>query len=142
MTDQEIQKKYTGFLSYSHADRKFARRLHRYLEGFKVPRKLVGKDSPRGAIPDRLGAFFMDREELPSAPDLSSAISGALEASEYLIVLCSPQSASSRYVNEEVLQFKRMGRSDHILCIVVEEVLLLEPTSVLVLLRSSFALYK
>lgn len=114
--------KYKAFLSYSHADRQFAKKLHRYLEGFKVPTSLVGTQSTHGTLPEKLGSFFMDREELSSAPDLSNAISFALADSEFLIVLCSPQSMNSRYVNQEVLEFKRLGREDRILCLIVEDV--------------------
>ena len=114
--------RYRGFLSYSHADRKFARKLHHYLENFKVPINLVGTPSSHGVVPEKLGTFFMDREELPSAPDLSTAIGQAITGSDFLIVLCSPYSALSEYVNQEVLEFKRMGRGDHILCIITEDV--------------------
>ena len=114
--------RYRGFLSYSHADRKFARKLHHYLENFKVPINLVGTPSSHGVVPEKLGTFFMDREELPSAPDLSTAIGQAITGSDFLIVLCSPYSALSEYVNQEVLEFKRMGRADHILCIITEDV--------------------
>ena len=110
---------YKAFLSYSHADSDFARKLHRYLEGFRVPKSLVGASSELGIIPAKLGSFFMDREELASAPDLSEAVNKALAASEFLIVICSPQSARSHWVSEEILTFKRLGKADRILCILI-----------------------
>jgi tetratricopeptide (TPR) repeat protein len=58
-------------------------------------------------------------DELPTASDLGMEINDALKSSEHLIVVCSPESARSRWVNEEVLTFKRMGRASRILCIIV-----------------------
>ena len=121
-SNSDSKPRYRGFLSYSHADRKFARKLHHYLENFKVPTNLVGTPSSYGLVAEKLGTFFMDREELPSAPDLSNAIGKAIGDSDFLIVLCSPYSALSEYVNQEVLEFKRLGRADHILCIITEDV--------------------
>ncbi len=37
----------------------------------------------------------------------------------YLIVLCSPNAAQSRWVNEEVRYFKSLGREDRILAIIL-----------------------
>ena len=57
---------------------------------------------------------FRDREELPGSSDLGDNISSALEGSRYLIVVCSPNAAVSRWVNEEIKTFKAMGREDRI----------------------------
>ncbi len=35
------------------------------------------------------------------------------------IVICSPQAAKSKWVNEEILAFKRLGREDRIFCLIV-----------------------
>ena len=113
------QAKYKAFLSYSHADAKQARSLHRFIETFKIPKRLVGRETECGAIPRRLRPVFKDREELPSSSDLGSVIDDALKSSEFLIVLCSPESARSHWVNEEVLSFKRMGSGSQILCIII-----------------------
>jgi len=50
---------------------------------------------------------------------LSKRISSALEDSDSLIVIASPASAKSVYVNEEVLAFKRIGRSEDIHCLII-----------------------
>ena len=57
--------KYWAFISYSHMDRKWGDWLHKALETYRVPRRLVGKESREGKIPDRLFPMFRDREELP-----------------------------------------------------------------------------
>jgi len=112
--------RYLAFLSYSHRDRAQADWLHRALESYRVPRRLVGRPGRDGPLPKRLFPVFRDREELPSSADLSANIGEALRASRTLIVLCSPSAAASRWVDEEVLAFKRLGRSDRILAVIVD----------------------
>jgi len=97
--------KYRAFLSYSHADTRWARWLHRRLEGFRL-RELAGRQGLRGAVPPGLAPIFRDREEFTAGHSLSDQTLSALDASEALIVLCSPAAAVSRYVNEEIRLFK------------------------------------
>jgi eukaryotic-like serine/threonine-protein kinase len=112
--------RYRAFLSYSHADARWARWLLRRLESYRVPRGLVGAPGRNGPIPARLGSFFRDRDELPSAGDLSSAIKAALDESAAMVVLCSPAAAKSRWVNAEIAAFRSTDRGDQILCFVVD----------------------
>jgi len=102
----EVQ--YRAFISYSHADKACAEWLHRALESYRIPSKLVGDETPLGVVPARLGRVFKDRDELPAAGNLSTELQAALKASMFLIVIASPSAAKSRWVNEEVLQFKMM----------------------------------
>lgn len=121
MTPSADQPKYWAFISYSHADSKWGKWLHKQLETFPVPRALVGKKTERGYdVPKRLMPIFRDREELPGSATLKDNIQEALEQSRYLVVICSPRSAASIWVNEEVLTFKAMGRSDRVLCLIVD----------------------
>lgn len=112
--------KYFAFISYSHADERLSRWLHKALETYRVPKRLVGRVTPHGSVPDRLTPIFRDRDELTGAADLSSTVTVALEASRHLIVICSPAAARSRWVNEEVRTFKRMGRGDRILTLIID----------------------
>jgi tetratricopeptide (TPR) repeat protein len=112
--------RYVAFISYSHADSAVAKRLHRWLEGYSLPKRLVGRESVVGAVPSRLRPIFRDREELPTSADLGEQINKALRESATLIVICSPRAAASRWVNEEILSFKRLGRSGRILCLIVD----------------------
>jgi hypothetical protein len=111
--------KYWAFMSYSHLDAKWASWLHRELESYRPPKKLVGMTTVRGTVPKRLTPVFRDREELASAVDLGTVINEALEKSACQIIICSPQSAKSRWVNEEILAFKRLGREDRIFCLII-----------------------
>jgi hypothetical protein len=112
--------RYRAFLSYSHVDAQWARWLLRKLESYRVPERLVGTPGRDGPIPARLGAMFRDRDELPTAGDLSSTIREAIESSGALIVLCSPAAAQSRWVDAEVQAFLASGRGDQVLCCVVD----------------------
>ena len=109
---------YCAFISYSHLDRNIADRLHRSLENYVVPPELVGRNTVKGRIPRRLGAVFMDQVELAAGP-LSTQIRIALQEAEHLIVICSPNSRHSSYVAQEIEEFKRLGRADRILALVV-----------------------
>jgi tetratricopeptide (TPR) repeat protein len=113
--------KYYAFISYSHQDKKWGDWLHKALETYRVPKRLVGQASRGGeTVPGRIMPVFRDREELPTATNLGEAINEALIQSRYLVVVCSPRSAKSRWVNEEILSYKRMGRSDRILAVIVD----------------------
>jgi tetratricopeptide (TPR) repeat protein len=100
--------RYAAFISYSHKDTKAARWLHRRIEGYRIPRRLVGTEGERGPIPARLTPVFRDREELPAAGDLSQKVWAALGASENLIVICSPYSAASPWVAKEIAAFREL----------------------------------
>jgi len=114
------QPRYQAFISYSHRDAGWAAWLHRALETYRVPKLLVGSAGAHGSVPARLAPIFRDREELASASDLGREISASLADSANLIVICSPHAAASRWVNEEVLAFKRLGRAHRIFCLIVD----------------------
>ncbi|HLL74619.1 MAG TPA: toll/interleukin-1 receptor domain-containing protein [Pyrinomonadaceae bacterium] len=119
-TDGLGEFKYWAFISYSHRDEEWAQWLHKELETYRVPRRLVGRQTPLGPVPRRLFPVFRDREELPGSADLGGNISGALTRSRTLVVVCSPRSAISRWVNEEIKSFKALGRDDRVLCLIVD----------------------
>jgi MTH538 TIR-like domain (DUF1863) len=112
--------RYVGFLSYSHADEAIGDWLHRRLEAYAVPAALVGRAGPDGPIGKRLGRVFRDRADLSTSDDLGREIRRALEAAGALIVLCSPRSARSPYVHEEIRYFKELGKSQRILAAIVD----------------------
>jgi hypothetical protein len=119
-TDAPGEFMYVAFISYSHRDEEWAQWLHEELETYRVPRRLVGRQTPLGPVPSRLFPVFRDREEFASSADLGGDISDALARSRTLVVVCSPRSAASRWVNEEIKTFKALGREDRVLCLVVE----------------------
>src|SRR6478736_8731292 len=111
--------RYFAFISYSHQDETWAQWLHKTLETWRVPKRLVGQTTAAGTIPPRLIPIFRDRDELASSTDLGRTVNAAMAQSKNLIVICSPASAKSRWVNEEVLAFKRLGHAERIFCLIV-----------------------
>ena len=111
---------YQAFLSYSHADSDQADWLHKAIETFRVPPRMVGQLTANGVIPKRLSPIFRDRHELAASSDLGQTIREALSHSRFLIVLCSPSSARSNWVNEEIIAFKRAHGEDQVLAAIVE----------------------
>jgi MTH538 TIR-like domain (DUF1863) len=85
------------------------------LETYRVPKRLVAS-----GIPGRVGRVFRDEEELSASADLSHRIDEALAAAKFLIVVCSPRTQESRWVNEEVKRFQAQGRADRLLALLIE----------------------
>jgi tetratricopeptide (TPR) repeat protein len=112
--------RYRAFLSYSHRDAKWGSWLHKALESYRPPKQLVGTVTARGPVPKRLSPVFRDREELATATDLGSLLREALRLSACQVVICSPSAARSKWVNEEILAFKRLGREDRVFCLIVD----------------------
>ncbi|HEX4872158.1 MAG TPA: TIR domain-containing protein [Nevskiaceae bacterium] len=113
--------RYWAFISYSHADEAVCRWLHRRLEHYRIPTRLVGRASAQGfVIPRRLFPVFRDRDELAGAAELGRNLETALEQSLTQIVICSPQAARSDWVNEEIRFFKRQGRAHRVLALIVD----------------------
>jgi hypothetical protein len=99
--------RYSAFISYSHRDAAFARRLHRRLESYRLPRRLraPGESAPGSR---RLRPLFRDLDEMTAAADLTSAVRAAIAQSACLIVICSPSAAASPWVGREVELFRAL----------------------------------
>lgn len=99
------QYKYYAFISYSHKDSEWAKWLQHELEYYQLPSTLNGKPD----LPTSFRPVFRDEDEL-SGGDLKPQITSALASSNYLIVICSPNSAKSKYVNDEIKEFIEIGK--------------------------------
>ena len=108
---------YEAFISYRHRklDRSAAKRLQRFLEGFRIPKNLA-----QGRTEKRLGKLFRDEDELPTADSLPDLIQDALLRSRYLVVVCSPNAVESLWVQREVEMFASMHGRHRILLLLVE----------------------
>lgn len=104
---------FDAFISYSHRDMKWGRWLQRKLETFPLPHDVTQKRE--GAKKLRV---FRDQTDLAGA-ELQASLNRELERSRYLVVICSPASASSRWVNEEILSFCSLGRRSQIIPLIV-----------------------
>lgn len=112
--------RYKAFISYSHEDRAAAEWLHRSLESYRVPRRLRGIDGEHGPVEASLRPVFMDREDLGAAHSLDHELRQALEASEFLVVLCSPAAVRSRWIDEEIRLFAEAGRWHKVLAVIID----------------------
>lgn len=96
--------KYYAFISYKREDEEWATWLQHEFEHYRLPSTLNGRPD----LPTEFGPIFRDVDEL-SAGNLPAQIYGALEASAHLIVVCSPLSAKSEWVNREIADFIEIG---------------------------------
>lgn len=116
----EPAKRYRAFISYSHRDRIVATWVQRTIERYQIPAKLVGSETALGKVPARLHPLFRDRDELPASGDLGNELITALHQSLFLILICSPAAAKSRWVNDEVLHFKRIHGEGRVLALICD----------------------
>ena len=112
--------RYRAFISYAHSDERWARWLQSSLERYRAPKQVIQTVESDEAGSTRLFPIFRDRDELASSADLSKSIQDALQRSDALIVVCSPAAANSKWVNEEVRQFRQLGRESKIFCLLVD----------------------
>lgn len=108
---------YDAFISYRHAplDMEFAKKVHSGLETYHVPdavRKKTGKK--------KIQRVFRDQDELPIGSDLNDNITQALRESEYLIVICSPETPGSYWVSKEIETFIALHGRQNILAVLVD----------------------
>ena len=111
----EQKKEYYAFISYKSEDAEWAIWLQHELEHYHLPALFNG----RMDVPQELRPVFRDIDEL-SAGNLPEQIKRALENSQNLIVICSPQSATSPWVNQEVETFISLGKTNRIFPFIVE----------------------
>lgn len=107
---------YYAFISYNHRDSKQAKWIQEELENFKFPTTL--KKDYGSRIPDSLRPIFRDATDL-NAGVLEENLKRELLDSRFLIVVCSPESAQSEWVNKEVDFFIQNGREDQIIPLIV-----------------------
>ncbi len=115
----DLNQRYWAFLSYSHTDKGWADWLHRALEAYPVPRRLVGTETAVGGAPRHFKPIFRDREDLAADPDLMERVQRILERSAFLIVICSPEAATSPWVESEIVRFKRLHGEGRVLPVIV-----------------------
>ena len=106
MTEPEVSFAHDAFISYSRKDKIFAARLERALEEFKPPRDLP--------VPQRHLDIFRDEGDF-TGTDYFQAIESHLGASRKLIVVCSPASAGSPYVDDEIERFVKRRGAEHLI---------------------------
>lgn len=107
---------YFAFISYQRKDEVWAEWLQHQLEHYHLPANIAA-DNP--GIPQEIRPLFRDKTELAGGV-LANEIRSALESSRFLIVLCSPNSAKSEWVDKEVQTFIDMKRTDKIIPFIID----------------------
>ena len=107
-----MEYKYSAFISYSNKDLRTASKLKRRLRRFWLPSfmksDLMGK---------RLSVFMADKDF--NEHTVIDGLHKKLDESEFLVIVCSPDSAASTYCDEEVSYFIKTGRSDKIIPFII-----------------------
>lgn len=98
---------YDVFMSYRHRplDEEITRRSFNFLEKYTLPSSL--KNSGFRTIQ----RVFRDTEELPVSRILTNTIDDALRSADYLVVVCSPSTPESEWIDREVSTFTEMGKA-------------------------------
>lgn len=108
------QYKYFAFISYKRGDidGEVANWIHTKLEKYPYPINNVSEEN-RPADVKFVRDVFIDVKNLHvSVTDFSEDIKESIEASRYLIVVCSKRAASSEYINNEVSYFLQTHGND------------------------------
>jgi WD40 repeat protein len=111
------RREYVAFLSHTYADDAVARRLHKALEKYRLPRGVA--DSEAKGRRNLLYPVFRDRDEAASG-ELGGRLREALRASRALVVMCSPHAATSEWIDAEVRYFQELGKGDKIFAYIVD----------------------
>ena len=113
---QSVERNYKAFISYRHKplDIRTAKKLHQRIEHYTIPQHLQ-KDGQRHP-----GLVFRDQDELPIANNLSENICLALDHSEFLIVICTPDTPGSYWVQKEISYFLEHHSRDKVLAVLAD----------------------
>ena len=103
---------YDAFLSYAHRDKEVTSAIQKGLH--QIGRRV-------GQL--RALRVFRDDTNLTANPDLWAKISEALDESRFMIVVLSPQSAASHWVNEEVKYWLKHHGHDKLMLVLAEGLL-------------------
>ena len=103
----EKEYTYSAFISYSHEDEKIAKSLWKKLERYRLPAVLQKQYE---GVPEKIHVF-LDQGDIVPGDTVENALSRELADSKKLIVICSPNSAKSPYVELEVKNFLLLGHS-------------------------------
>lgn len=114
----EANYKYFAFISFQSSDAKDAVRLQHAIENYRLPAVLCKQSN----VPRRVKPLYCYLNDMHSGEELMQELKFRMEQSRYLIVVCSPRSAKSVYVNSGIDYFVSLGRRDSIIPVIVDGV--------------------
>ena len=108
---------YKAFISYRHLalDKEAAERIQKGIEHYIVPKEFRHLSGGK-----KLGKVFRDEDELPISSNLSDSITYALDHTEYLIVICTPDLPKSRWCAQEIRYFLETHDRNHIIAVLAD----------------------
>ena len=111
------ERSYAAFISYRHLplDRRVALLVQRRLESYVVPKEYRDRVGRR-----RLSPVFRDEDELPLSSNLTDSILQALDRSEYLIVICTPELPKSLWCEAEIRYFLKHHDRNRLLAVLAD----------------------
>lgn len=112
----EKEFEYYAFISYKSEDDRWAKWLQRKLEGYRLP-TIIANEKPE--LPKKIDPVFRYVTSIDLGV-LSEVIKKGLQKSNYLIVICSPLSAKSKWVGNEIREFIEQGKKDKIILFIVD----------------------
>ena len=110
--------KYFAFISFQSADAREAVRLQHAIESYRLPAVLCKQNN----VPRRIKPLYCYLNDMHAGEELMQELKSRMEQSRYLIVVCSPRSAQSVYVNSGIDYFVSLGRRDSIIPVIVDGV--------------------
>lgn len=109
--------KYYAFVSYRSSDEKYAKWLQDKIEAYRLPTTVQKMNA---ALPKKkLRPCFRYHTDI-QPNELKTELRNKLEQSKYLLVICTPRSAQSPWVGNEIDTFVELGRRDRIIPVIVE----------------------
>lgn len=108
---------YNAFISYRHGplDSKIAAAVQKQLERFRVPKAIAKATGIR-----KIQRVFRDKDELGMVGELNENIEEALVNAEYLIVICSPATRGSIWVQKEIELFLKTHSPNRVLAVLAD----------------------
>lgn len=97
-------KTYHAFISYSHRDKAYASIIHKSIESLGFPFYKNWQSNVN---------IFRDERKIPLTGSLTESIINGLKESEHLIVIASKNSADSRWVREEIVNWHTFNKDEN-----------------------------
>ena len=113
----ETELLYKAFISYRHKplDKKAAEMVQKSIESFTIPPDMRDESGNK-----KFGKVFRDEDELPVSSSLSDSITYALDHSEFLIVICTPDLPASKWCEQEIRYFLSTHDRDHVIAVLAD----------------------